>query len=94
MIKLTDKEVDVLIGEYQACHRNRNHYDSVGWTIGSIFIAVSLALIGFSFTLEFSRDLYHWSRSGIIISPSRKDGNKVEESEYGIFRNDASVNLC
>jgi glucose uptake protein GlcU len=57
MIKLTDKEVDVSIGEYQACHRNRNHYDSVEWTIGSIFIAVSLALIGFSFTLEFSREI-------------------------------------
>lgn len=41
-----------LLSEYQACHRNRNHYDSVRWTIGSIFIATSLALFGVSFWKE------------------------------------------
>ncbi|NIO37996.1 hypothetical protein GTO27_09880 [Candidatus Bathyarchaeota archaeon] len=46
------KEIDVLLAEYQACHRNRNHYDSVRWTIGSIFMATSLALFGISFVEE------------------------------------------
>lgn len=52
---LTDREkkkIDALLVEYQACHRNRNHYDSVRWTIGSIFIATSLALFGISFLKE------------------------------------------
>lgn len=41
--------VEALLAEYQACHMNRDHYDSVRWTIGSIFIAASLTLFGISF---------------------------------------------
>lgn len=41
-------QINVWLNEYQACHRNRNHYDSVRWTIGSIFIGASLTLFGFS----------------------------------------------
>ena len=46
-------KINVLLEEYQACHRNRNHYDSLRWTIGSIFIATSLALFGLSFGRRF-----------------------------------------
>jgi len=41
-------QIDILLNEYQACHRNRNHYDSVRWSIGSIFIAASFTVYGFS----------------------------------------------
>jgi hypothetical protein len=43
-----DSQIDILLNEYQSCHRNRNHYDSVRWTIGSIFIVASLTLFGLS----------------------------------------------
>jgi hypothetical protein len=43
------KHIDVLLNEYQACHSIQNHYDNIRWTIGSIFIATSLALFGISF---------------------------------------------
>jgi hypothetical protein len=43
------KEVDILLAEYQAAHMNRDHYDSVRWTMGSIFIVGSLTLFGISF---------------------------------------------
>jgi len=42
-------QIDVLLNEYQACHRNKNHFDSIRWTIGSIFIGASLTLFGISF---------------------------------------------
>ena len=51
------KKIDVLLAEYQACHRNRDHYDSVRWTIGSIFIATSLTLFGISFLKEVRGNL-------------------------------------
>jgi len=41
-------QIDIYLNEYQACHRNRNHYDSVRWSIGSIFIAASFTVFGFS----------------------------------------------
>lgn len=41
-------QISILLGEYQACHRTRNHYDSVRWTIGTIFIGTSLGLFGLS----------------------------------------------
>ena len=47
-----ETNVDVLLQEYQACHRNRNHYDSIRWSIGSIFIAISSAVFGISLTAE------------------------------------------
>ncbi|MEM3448093.1 MAG: hypothetical protein QXP38_04320 [Nitrososphaerota archaeon] len=42
-------KISVLLAEYQAAHMNRDHYDSMRWTIGSIFIASSLTLLGISF---------------------------------------------
>jgi len=33
--------------EYRACYETRDHYDSVEWTIGSIFIAGALMEGGF-----------------------------------------------
>ena len=41
-------QLNVLLNEYHACHRNRNHYDSIRWSIGSIFIAASLTVYGLS----------------------------------------------
>ncbi len=38
-----------LLTEYEACQTNRNHYDSVRWTIASIFIGFSLTTFGVSF---------------------------------------------
>ena len=45
-------QINILLNEYQACHRNRNHYDSVRWTIGSLFIGASLTLFGISIVKE------------------------------------------
>jgi hypothetical protein len=42
-------QIDVFLNEYQACHRNKDHFDSVRWTIGSIFVGASLTLFGISF---------------------------------------------
>jgi hypothetical protein len=50
-----NKEIDVFLNEYQAPHHNRNHYDSLHWTIGSIFKAASFALFDFSFR-EIGKD--------------------------------------
>ena len=47
--EMEKERIDVLLAEYQASHRNRNHYDSVRWTIGSILMAASLTLFGISF---------------------------------------------
>ncbi|MCW4042998.1 MAG: hypothetical protein NWE90_04655 [Candidatus Bathyarchaeota archaeon] len=47
--RFKDKFIDTLLTEYQACHMNRNHYDSLSWTICSIFTSASLALLGISF---------------------------------------------
>ena len=53
MQTMSDKtKVEVLLAEYRACHMNRNNYDSVVWTIGSIFIAASFTLLGISFVQE------------------------------------------
>jgi len=40
--------LDILLVEYQCAHMNRDHYDSVRWTIGSIFIIASLTAFGAS----------------------------------------------
>jgi len=42
-------QLNIYLNEYQACYRQRNHYDSLSWTIGSLFIAASFTLFGFSF---------------------------------------------
>ena len=44
-----DKRIDVLLNEYTACHSNRDHYDSIRWTIVSIFGGASIATFGISF---------------------------------------------
>lgn len=51
------KRVDVLLAEYRACYKNRDHYESVKWTIGAIFIAASLTLFGISFIKEVKGNL-------------------------------------
>lgn len=60
------KRIDILVGEYQACHSNRNHYDSVRWTIGAIFIAASLTLFGISFVEEVRSNFIHVNLIGFF----------------------------
>lgn len=43
------KKVDALLAEYEACHMNRDHYDSVRWTISSVLVGASLASFAISF---------------------------------------------
>ncbi len=64
--ELEKKKIDVLLAEYQACHRNRNHYDSVCWTIGSIFIAISLTLFGISFIEEVRNGFWEVLLIGVL----------------------------
>ena len=45
----TKKKIDVLLNEYQACYRDRNHFDGLIWTIGGVFAALSLASVSASF---------------------------------------------
>lgn len=40
---------EILLTEYQCAHANRDHYDSVRWTIGSIFIIASLTALAATF---------------------------------------------
>ncbi|MDH5266766.1 MAG: hypothetical protein OEW62_03705 [Candidatus Bathyarchaeota archaeon] len=49
-----DKQIDIWLAEYQACHSNRNHYETIAWTIGSIFIVASFTLFGISFWEELA----------------------------------------
>lgn len=44
-------QINIYLNEYQACHRNRDNYASIRWSVGSIFIAGSLTLVGLSFPL-------------------------------------------
>ena len=53
-----EMRVDVLLAEYRACHMNRNHYDNIRWTIGSIFIVASLTLFGISFFEEVRHSIF------------------------------------
>jgi len=43
--KINPTKVRILLKEYELCHKNRDHYDRIGWQIGSIFIALSLAAL-------------------------------------------------
>ncbi len=54
-----DKELDILLAEYQAAHVNRDHYDSIRWIIGSIFIAASFTVLGISFVEPATRTPRH-----------------------------------
>jgi hypothetical protein len=49
-----DKKIDILLAEYQNTLGNRNHYESVQWTIGTLFIAASLTSLGVSFLRDVS----------------------------------------
>jgi len=49
---ITSDVLNALLAEYEACYKTRDHYDSVEWTIGSIFIASSLFLLGVSFEIS------------------------------------------
>ena len=51
------KRVDVLLAEYRACYKNRDHYESIKWTIGPIFIAASFTLFGISFVEQVKDSL-------------------------------------
>ncbi len=51
--QLDNNEVKFALAEYEACNDTRNHYDNIRWTIGSIFMAVSLGLFGLSFSNLF-----------------------------------------
>ena len=53
-----DKRIEVWLVEYKACQQNRDHYDSVRWTMGSIFIATSLTLFGVSFISEIKKEFW------------------------------------
>jgi hypothetical protein len=46
---MTDDNLQVLLASYQAAIMSRDHYDSVRWTIGSVFIGAELATYGISF---------------------------------------------
>jgi hypothetical protein len=46
---ITSDVLHALMTEYDACFKAWDHYDSVEWTIGSIFIASSLFLLAVSF---------------------------------------------
>ncbi|MDH5449579.1 MAG: hypothetical protein OEX77_01580 [Candidatus Bathyarchaeota archaeon] len=51
-----EMKVDILLAEYQAAHINRNHYDSVAFTVASILVATSFTLYGISFLGEVRND--------------------------------------
>lgn len=48
----SDIYIHILLNEYQACHRQRNHYASIRWTIGSLFLAASIVLYATSFEAD------------------------------------------
>lgn len=43
------EKIRVWLAEYEACHSNRNHFDSTYWLIASIFLVASFTLLGLSF---------------------------------------------
>jgi hypothetical protein len=51
-VDLDRMRVDALLTEYQIAQANRDHNETIRWTICSIFIGVSLAVYGFSFTSD------------------------------------------
>jgi heme/copper-type cytochrome/quinol oxidase subunit 4 len=48
----SQNQIEGLLKEYDVCHSNRNHYDSVRWTIASLFTGFSLAAFGFTFSSD------------------------------------------
>jgi len=47
-----EKKIDILLQEYQQTLSNRNHYHSIRWTMGTVFIAATFSLFGVSFLKE------------------------------------------
>lgn len=56
LTKNKSDELKVLLTEYRVCQMNKDHYDGVRWTMASIFIGASFALLGFSFTEDIVGD--------------------------------------
>ena len=52
-----EKQIDIWLTEYRACHLNRNHYENVRWIMGSIFIVTSITLLGISFWKEIINNI-------------------------------------
>ncbi|MFH0848472.1 MAG: hypothetical protein V1857_03095 [archaeon] len=52
----TGKMVDVLLAEYQACHMNSAHFESLRWTSGSILLVASVSLLVISFVRQVADD--------------------------------------
>jgi hypothetical protein len=48
----TSDRINALLEEYDACYQTRDHYLTLQWTIGSIFIAAALILLGASFQVN------------------------------------------
>jgi hypothetical protein len=49
--------IQALLAEYDACYQTRDRYVAVQWTIGSIFIAGALILLGGSFQIRIQTRL-------------------------------------
>jgi hypothetical protein len=47
-----EKKIDILLQEYQQTLSNRNHYHSIRWTMGTLFITATFSLFGASFLKE------------------------------------------
>jgi hypothetical protein len=54
--KIRQEKIQVWLKEYEVCHCARNHFDTIRWTIGSIFLVVSFALLGLSFQKDIAGD--------------------------------------
>ena len=52
MNDISEKKIEVLLSEYHACHRTRDAYAKIRWSVGSIILATSLGLVGISFSFE------------------------------------------
>jgi hypothetical protein len=55
--------VDALLTEYSACYKTRDHYESMQWTIGSIFIVGALVILGGSFQIKIQSTI---DRLGVL----------------------------
>ena len=46
---LQQEKIKVWLAEYEACHSNRNHFESIYWVIASVFLVASFTLLGLTF---------------------------------------------
>jgi hypothetical protein len=61
-----EKQVDVLLAEYQACNSTRDHYDGTIWLIGSIFVATSLTIFATSFLDPVEQNPWNVTFLGVV----------------------------